>query len=149
MFFVQTIRDFGQKIQVNKISKALFCTVHKFNKIPTTNGQYIAHVHASSNSRSLFTLSQLHFRFISIFPNEVTQTTLNADCMVDVNRDAMVWEANCWIFCLASERNMCFHWVSNFKNDMNNHMIDEYLHKWCKGGCICDLCTKGMSNEYI
>lgn len=32
------------------------------------------------------------------------QTTLNADCKVDENREAIVSEANCWICFLASER---------------------------------------------
>lgn len=124
MFFVQTITDSGQKnieIQVNKISKLLSCTVHKLNKIPT-NGQYSEHVHAASSILLVFHSFPAVFPFYFHLPQWVTQTTLNADCMVDETRDAMVWEANCWIFCLASERNtMCMRlssWMSNFKNEM-------------------------------
>lgn len=62
----------------------------------------------------------------SYLPARLTQTTLNADCIVDENRDAMVWEANCWICFFASGSKIKVLLTKNMKT---NYPIKNYGEK--------------------
>ena len=87
------------------------------------------------------------------------QTTVKADCMVDENRDAIVWVANCWSCFFASEieqdniytytrgyNEKCYYCVRFSSFTLQDQMY--YLHTFAAFGEAHNVCNaEGQANR--